>query len=120
QALAWSPLQRGLLVSGGGTADRCLRFWNTLSGQLLHEIDTGSQISNVAWSKHSHELVSTHGYDAKEVNCVIVVVWDYPSLQPIARLTGHASRVLYMAMSPDGESIVTGAADETLRFWRVF
>lgn len=23
-------------------------------------------------------------------------------------------------MSPDGESIVTGAGDETLRFWRVF
>ena len=25
-----------------------------------------------------------------------------------------------MAMSPDGESIVTGAGDETLRFWKVF
>ena len=24
------------------------------------------------------------------------------------------------AMSPDGESIVTGAGDETLRFWNVF
>lgn len=23
-------------------------------------------------------------------------------------------------MSPDGESIVTGAGDETLRFWHVF
>jgi len=23
-------------------------------------------------------------------------------------------------MSPDGESIVTGAGDETLRFWKVF
>jgi len=23
-------------------------------------------------------------------------------------------------MSPDGESIVTGAGDETLRFWNVF
>jgi cell division cycle 20-like protein 1 (cofactor of APC complex) len=25
-----------------------------------------------------------------------------------------------MAMSPDGERIVTGAGDETLRFWNVF
>lgn len=24
------------------------------------------------------------------------------------------------AMSPDGEAIVTGAGDETLRFWNVF
>jgi WD40 repeat protein len=28
--------------------------------------------------------------------------------------------VLYLAMSPDGQSIVTGAGDETLRFWNVF
>eukprot|EP00116_Pleurobrachia_bachei_P009921 sb/3470183/ len=35
-------------------------------------------------------------------------------------LTGHHCRVLYLAMSPDGQSIVTGAGDETLRFWNVF
>lgn len=33
---------------------------------------------------------------------------------------GHTSRVLFLAMSPDGETIVTGAGDETLRFWNVF
>jgi len=35
-------------------------------------------------------------------------------------LTGHTYRVLYLAMSPDGQTIVTGAGDETLRFWNVF
>jgi len=28
--------------------------------------------------------------------------------------------LLLQAMSPDGEAIVTGAGDETLRFWNVF
>lgn len=28
--------------------------------------------------------------------------------------------LIFKAMSPDGESIVTGAGDETLRFWNVF
>ena len=37
-----------------------------------------------------------------------------------ATLTGHSFRVLYLAMSPDGQNIVTGAGDETLRFWSVF
>ena len=32
KALAWSPHQKGLLASGGGTADRCIRFWNTIHG----------------------------------------------------------------------------------------
>jgi len=30
KALAWSPHQHGLLASGGGTADRTIRFWNSL------------------------------------------------------------------------------------------
>lgn len=38
----------------------------------------------------------------------------------VAALTGHTHRVLYLAMSPDGETIVTGAGDETLRFWNAF
>lgn len=60
KAIAWSPHQHGLLASGGGTADRCLRFWNTLTGQALQSTDTGSQVCNLAWSKHANELVSRH------------------------------------------------------------
>jgi len=41
-------------------------------------------------------------------------------LDKVATLTGHTYRVLYLAMSPDGSTIVTGAGDETLRFWNVF
>jgi len=115
KAIAWSPHQHGLLASGGGTADRCIRFWNTLTNQPLHCVDTGSQVCNLAWSKHSNELVSTHGYSQNQI-----LVWKYPSLVQIAKLTGHSYRVLYLAMSPDGEAIVTGAGDETLRFWNVF
>lgn len=61
KAIAWSPHQHGLLASGGGTADRCIRFWNTLTGQPLQCIDTGSQVCNLAWSKHANELVSGPG-----------------------------------------------------------
>jgi len=115
KAIAWSPHHHGVLASGGGTADRCIRFWNTLTGQPMQYVDTGSQVCNLAWSKHSSELVSTHGYSQNQI-----LIWKYPSLAQVAQLTGHSYRVLYLAMSPDGESIVTGAGDETLRFWSVF
>ncbi|XP_064476861.1 fizzy-related protein homolog [Ornithodoros turicata] len=115
KAIAWSPHHHGLLASGGGTADRSIRFWNTLTGQPMQCVDTGSQVCNLAWSKHASELVSTHGYSQNQI-----LVWKYPSLSQVAKLTGHSYRVLYLAMSPDGESIVTGAGDETLRFWNVF
>ena len=45
KALTWSPHQHGILASGGGTADKTIRFWNTLTGQPLQSIDTGSQVS---------------------------------------------------------------------------
>ncbi|MCI01013.1 protein FIZZY-RELATED 2-like, partial [Trifolium medium] len=43
KAIAWSPHLHGLLASGGGTADRCIRFWNTTTNSHLSCMDTGSQ-----------------------------------------------------------------------------
>ncbi|CEJ94577.1 Putative WD domain-containing protein [[Torrubiella] hemipterigena] len=115
KAISWSPHQRGLLASGGGTADRRIIFHDTVKGSVINEIDTGSQVCNIAWSKNSNEIVSTHGYSQNQI-----VVWKYPSMTQVASLTGHTYRVLYLAMSPDGRVVVTGAGDETLRFWSVF
>lgn len=121
KALAWSPHHPGLLVSGGGTADRRIRFWNASTGASLACFDTGSQVCNLVWSRTSNELVSTHGYSQNQI-----VVWKYqqhqnvPSIRQMAVLTGHTYRVLYLALSPDNQTIVTGAGDETLRFWQVF
>ncbi|KAI5953871.1 CDH1 [Candida margitis] len=115
KAIAWSPHQRGILASGGGTADKTIKTWNTLTGNMIHDVDTGSQVCNLIWSKNSNEIVSTHGYSRNQI-----IVWKYPSMQQIAQLTGHTYRVLYLSLSPDGETIVTGAGDETLRFWNVF
>ncbi|CAM6105772.1 unnamed protein product [Calypogeia fissa] len=115
KAIAWSPHQHGLLASGGGTADRCIRFWNTATSTALNCYDTGSQVCNLVWSKNVNELVSTHGYSQNQI-----IVWRYPAMSKLATLTGHTMRVLYLAISPDGQTIVTGAGDETLRFWNVF
>jgi cell division cycle 20-like protein 1 (cofactor of APC complex) len=115
KAIAWSPHQHGLLASGGGTADRCIRFWNTATSAPLSCYDTGSQVCNLVWSKNVNELVSTHGYSQNQI-----IVWRYPTMSKLATLTGHTMRVLYLAISPDGQTIVTGAGDETLRFWNIF
>ncbi|KAJ3682035.1 hypothetical protein LUZ60_014608 [Juncus effusus] len=115
KAIAWSPHVHGLLASGGGTADRCIRFWNTSTDSVLSSVDTASQVCNLVWSKNVNELVSTHGYSQNQI-----IVWRYPTMSKLATLTGHTYRVLYLAISPDGQTIVTGAGDETLRFWNVF
>eukprot|EP00316_Scyphosphaera_apsteinii_P008357 CAMPEP_0119346228 /NCGR_PEP_ID=MMETSP1333-20130426/107897_1 /TAXON_ID=418940 /ORGANISM="Scyphosphaera apsteinii, Strain RCC1455" /LENGTH=477 /DNA_ID=CAMNT_0007358727 /DNA_START=60 /DNA_END=1493 /DNA_ORIENTATION=- len=114
KALAWCPWQRHLLASGGGTADRMIRFWNSNTGACLNAVDTHSQVCALQWAKHDKELVSSHGYSHNQL-----ILWKYPSMVKVAELTGHTSRVLHMAQSPDGTTVVTAAADETLRFWKI-
>ena len=41
-------------------------------------------------------------------------------MKKVADLRGHTSRVLHLALSPDGTTVASAAADETLRFWKVF
>ena len=115
KALAWSPHERNLLATGGGTADRTIKFWNTSSGSLLNSIDTGSQVCSLKWNPFEKEILSSHGY-ARNQLCL----WKYPSMSKIKEFEGHTSRVLHMALSPDGSTVVSAAGDETLRFWEIF
>ncbi|KAF6000471.1 hypothetical protein F1559_002423 [Cyanidiococcus yangmingshanensis] len=115
KALGWCPWQSHLLASGGGTTDRMLRFWNTHTGACLQAIDTESQVCALQWSVHHRELVTGHGFSRNQL-----IVWKYPNLSKVAELTGHTARVLHLATSPDGQTVVSAAADETLRFWKVF
>jgi cell division cycle protein 20 (cofactor of APC complex) len=41
-------------------------------------------------------------------------------MKKIADLRGHTSRVLHLALNPEGTTLASAAADETLRFWKVF
>jgi cell division cycle 20-like protein 1 (cofactor of APC complex) len=61
-ALAGAFALTGCSASGGGTADRCIRFWNTHTLQPINYVETGSQVCNLMFSKNVNELVSTHGY----------------------------------------------------------
>ena len=49
KALAWCPWQRNLLASGGGTADRTIKFWNSTSGAMVNSVDTKSQVCVLTW-----------------------------------------------------------------------
>lgn len=115
KALSWCPFQANTLASGGGTADGCIRFWNTQTGACLNSINTGSQVCALQWSRQYKEIVSSHGFPRNQIN-----VWKYPSMVKVAELSGHDSRVLHLAQSPDGVTLVSAAGDETLRFWKVW
>lgn len=123
RALTWLPWNPSLLLTGAGTADRCIRLFDIQRNQLLDTVDTGSQVCTLRASPNGQEIISTHGYSDN-----VIRRWEYkqiPSrpterLHPREQLTGHTKRVLHSALSPDGTTIVTGSADETLQFWEIF
>lgn len=59
--------------------------------------------------------MTTHGFSGNQI-----MVWNGDSNERISVLEGHIFRVLHLAVSPNGENIATAAADETLKFWKVF
>ncbi|CAN1750897.1 Cell division cycle 20.1, cofactor of APC complex [Linum perenne] len=117
KALAWCPFEKNLLATGGGSGDGRIKFWNTHTGACLNSVDTGSQVCGLLWNKNEKELLSSHGFFQNQLT-----LWKYPSMLKMAEFTGHDSRVLYMAESPNGCTVASaaGAEDETLRLWNVF
>lgn len=115
KALAWNPFSGNLLATGGGTDDRTIKIWDCVDNKCLRSVDTGSQVCCMEFSKHGHELISTHGYMNNTIS-----LWNSYSLAKLGTIAGNSGRVLHLAISPDGETVATGAEDETLRFWRMF
>ncbi|KAI9171710.1 WD repeat-containing protein [Paramyrothecium foliicola] len=115
KALSWCPWNMNLLATGGGSYDRHIHFWNTTSGARVNSIDTGSQVTSLRWSPHYREIVSSSGFPDNSLS-----IWSYPTLVRNVEIPAHESRVLHSCLSPDGQMLATAAADESLKFWKVF
>jgi cell division cycle 20-like protein 1 (cofactor of APC complex) len=68
KGLAWHPSRRGILASGGGNSDYCIKMWNTKSNELVKKVNTGSQVCNLMYINDGENLVSTHGFNQFETN----------------------------------------------------
>jgi cell division cycle protein 20 (cofactor of APC complex) len=115
KALSWCPWTHNLLATGGGSHDRNIHFWNTTTGARVNSIDTGSQVTSLRWSGAHKEIASTSGFPDNSIS-----VWSYPSLVKNVEIPAHESRVLHSCLSPDGQTMATAAADESLKFWKIF
>ncbi|TDH66585.1 hypothetical protein CCR75_000843 [Bremia lactucae] len=117
RALAWSPWERLVLASGGGTADSTIKLWRMASDKLIRSVSTGAHVCAILWSKTTPQLLSAHEYGSCRSEFTI---WSDLKMKRVHEFTSHFARVLHVAMSPDGATVATAGADESLRFWSLF
>ncbi len=100
---------------GGGLEDRHIRVFNTETGQCTFAIDVQSQVCTLQFSVHYKELLSSHSTNENQL-----ILWSFPSMRQIGVLEGHSNgrRPLYVAVSPDGQTVASASGDENLKFWK--
>lgn len=124
KALAFCPWSTLLLATGGGAKDRKIRFWHSLSGTLLCEFATDSQITLLVWNRYRREIAATFGFTCGP-EPTLVCVYLYPDMVPQSKatLSVKKTRTLGSALSPDGLAVAVVINDTTIciyQIWRKF
>jgi WD40 repeat protein len=120
-ALAYAPDGKTLAVGA----------WDTVK---LVELASGKQLPGparfndwvcaVAFSPDGKLLASAGGSEFKPARngnktSAEVKLWDTAAKVERGRLTGHTNKVFAAVFSPDGKTLATGSADQTIRLWDV-
>lgn len=116
KGISWKPNSLDILATGGGTADRSIKLWDTRKLELINSLDTGSQVCNITWNHDGDKMISTHGYSLNQIS-----IWNCKNNQIAknASFYGHSYRVLFLASSPDRNKIATAAGDELMKIWGI-
>lgn len=111
---AFSPDGRFLALAHGNTID----IVDVQSRTLIKTIgDYREGISQLAFSPDG-SLIAVGGGGIESVSTpASVQVWHIAEGKLIAKFEGHTSGILGLDFLPDGETVVSGSADSTIRFW---
>ena len=107
-AVQFSP--NGRLLAGAGYEGK-VRLWKVPNWESHGTLTSNGTVSEISFSPDSSTL-ATPGYES-------VDLWAVGVGENMATLTGHTDWVRATDFSPDGNALISGGADGTLRIWDV-
>lgn len=107
-ALAFTPDGKRLVSA---SADRGVKVWDTQSGERLYTMSEPTDGLNAVAVDHTGRYVAAGGLDKS------IRVWELgeKSGKLVRSLIAHEDGILQIAFSPDGNLVVSTAADKTVK-----
>ncbi len=85
--------------------------WEWKSGRVVRRVESASWGSHaLAWSFDDRLLAIAQDDET-------LVLWDAKTWQAQTRFTGHSRRIDCVKFTPDGQTLLSGAADGSIRLW---
>ena len=118
KAIAFAPWQPTLLAAGGGSNDRCVHFFHTLSGAKLATIDCFAQVTSLVWYERRKEIAITFGF-AQPEHPYRVAVFTWPDCNLVVKIPWWSEeRALFAVTYPRGPNTRQSRDDKHLNATR--
>ncbi len=104
----------GKTIATARRQDNTVYFWDTATGKskgTLERVGSGS-IQSFVYAPDGKTIATAGGWTDN-----VVQVWDVQTGKHRTTLTGHTKQVSSVAYSSDGNVIVSGSTDGTVRLW---